>query len=81
MNNIVEFYPNPANHEFFLKSIEPAQYNLLDLEGRIMLRGRALPGTTRVSLDGPIQIPSGLYTIQLEGNYSFCTNKVIIKRL
>lgn len=64
----IKLYPNPATGFVLLNSTTQQQFNLLSLEGKLVLSSELTEGQNRISLDG---ISKGLYlvnTIDAKGN-------------
>lgn len=78
----ITVFPNPAssaiNIAFASESIEPKQYNLADLSGRVVLSGNFLlaeTGTEKISLSG---LPAGIYMLRIDfDKQSSCTYRII----
>lgn len=57
-------YPNPAEHELKIESVQTAGYRLMDIEGRELMKGELEIGTTTIDISS---FSKGIYLIESEG--------------
>lgn len=78
----ITIFPNPASSDINIalasESIEPKQYNLADLSGRIVSSGNFLlaeNGSEKISLSG---LPAGIYMLRIDfERQASCTYRII----
>ncbi len=81
----LQFYPNPNNGNFTLslqlKHSEAIEIEILDVTGRVKLWQQfpTLPTVERQNFDLNLDLPSGLYFLQVKGKNWRWTEKMIVK--
>jgi hypothetical protein len=68
----ISLSPNPANSSIWLNAASVpagAAYTIMDLAGRVLLRGQTESGQTNIPLEN---LPPGLYTLQVHSGANTC---------
>jgi hypothetical protein len=74
-SNVLILYPNPAQNQLFIKTIEASSVSIIDINGKLMQTMDIEAGTTDVSL---AKYSSGTYIIKLINSKGIETKKIII---
>ena len=56
----ISLYPNPASGSLYLKLAKEADYRITDLTGRLLIKGNATEGVTKIDISS---IPPGCYQL------------------
>jgi hypothetical protein len=82
-NSDVVLYPNPASHNLSIainsKENSKAQVRVLDVTGKVLsAQDITLESGKNVVSQNTTDLPSGIYFVQVKGNDSFITKKLVI---
>jgi hypothetical protein len=72
----ISVYPNPANQYIYVKNneIQDLDYELIDIYGRILIKGRVNTGTSTISLQG---VKTGTHFLQFKKNNLIVNSKQV----
>lgn len=70
----LNIYPNPSNGSFTVQSNEAFEFNILDLNGKLIQTGQGFEGNNYLELE----VEKGIYLIQIKTENSIETRKIEI---
>ncbi len=71
----IYIYPNPTKNDLFVKCNDDYNYEIIDINGRVLVNGTIKSAINQISLK---DIPSGLYFLKLSNSQGNHTEKIMV---
>jgi Secretion system C-terminal sorting domain len=72
-------FPNPAQEKVTLKAAQANSYTIIGLEGKIWQQGQLNPDNRENEIN-IIQVPKGMYVLQIGGAFGVLNTKMMVAK-
>jgi hypothetical protein len=77
----IEVFPNPLKNTFHLRTSHPMDFQIADIQGRIILEGKTQNGQNTIHMDSATQpVANGVYLLRLKSNKVSFSKKLLINK-